>query len=83
MPGLGKSDKPTDVAMYNLETVVTPAVVALLEALSISKVTVVGHDFGAVMAWGLAFAYPEHVERLVVLSVGFLGGCAECIAWQP
>jgi len=65
--------------MYNLEKVVTPAVAALLEALSITKVTVVGHDLGAALAWGFAFAHPEQVERLMVLSVGFVGVCAQRI----
>jgi pimeloyl-ACP methyl ester carboxylesterase len=31
---------------------------------------VVGHDWGAVVAWALAVAAPERVERLVALSVG-------------
>lgn len=34
---------------------------------------VVGHDFGAALAWGLAIALPERVEKLCVISVGHLG----------
>ena len=34
---------------------------------------VVGHDFGAALAWGLAIALPDRVEKLCVISVGHLG----------
>lgn len=73
LPGLGQSDKPADLDPYNMQTSVTPAMVALLDALGLKKVTVVGHDFGAGLAWGLAFACPDRVERLVALSIGFPG----------
>ena len=33
----------------------------------------VGHDFGAALAWGLAIALPERVEKLCVISVGHMG----------
>lgn len=47
--------------------------VALVDALSLDKFSVVGHDFGAGLAWGLAFALPDRVERAVILSVGYFG----------
>ncbi len=34
---------------------------------------VVGHDFGAALAWGLAIAQPDRIERLCVISVGHMG----------
>ena len=37
------------------------------------RVKVVGHDFGAALAWGLALALPERVEKLCVISVGHMG----------
>ena len=73
LPGLGRSEAPTDVAKYNMQTSVAPAMVALLDVLSLQKVTVVVHDFGAGAGWGLAFIAPDRVERLMVLSVGFPG----------
>jgi pimeloyl-ACP methyl ester carboxylesterase len=73
LPGLGQSDKPTDLSQYNFQTVVTPAMVAVLDALSVDKFSVVGHDFGSGLAWGVAFMCPDRVERLVVLSVGYMG----------
>ena len=45
-------------------------VVAVLDALGIERAHVVGHDWGAAVAWILAAIHPARVERLVVMSVG-------------
>jgi pimeloyl-ACP methyl ester carboxylesterase len=47
--------------------------VELVNSLKLEKFSIVGHDWGAVLAWGLAFMCPDRVERLVVVSVGYLG----------
>jgi pimeloyl-ACP methyl ester carboxylesterase len=44
--------------------------VAILDALGIDRAHVVGHDWGAGLAWALAAYVPARVERLVVMSVG-------------
>ena len=38
----------------------------------VCRCKLVGHDFGAALAWSLAISLPERVERLVVISVGHL-----------
>ena len=43
---------------------------AILDALGLERAHVVGHDWGAGLAWVLAALVPERVDRLVVLSVG-------------
>jgi pimeloyl-ACP methyl ester carboxylesterase len=45
-------------------------VLAVLAALGIDRAHVVGHDWGAALAWGLASLVPGSVDHLVVLSVG-------------
>jgi pimeloyl-ACP methyl ester carboxylesterase len=67
--GLGDSTKPEDVAHYAIRHSIAD-MVAVLDALGVERAHVVGHDFGAAVAWGLAAFVPERVERLVVLSVG-------------
>jgi pimeloyl-ACP methyl ester carboxylesterase len=47
--------------------------VELVNSLKLEKFSVVGHDFGAGLAWGLGFMCPDKVERVVVLSVGYMG----------
>jgi pimeloyl-ACP methyl ester carboxylesterase len=67
--GCGRSDKPSDVDDYGMQHLVGD-VVAIIEALGDGKVIVVGHDWGAALAWAVAMFRVDLVERLVVLSVG-------------
>jgi pimeloyl-ACP methyl ester carboxylesterase len=67
--GLGESEQPQEVADYGIRRSVND-MLAVLDALEVERVQVVGHDFGAVVAWGLAAFVPARVDRLVVLSVG-------------
>jgi pimeloyl-ACP methyl ester carboxylesterase len=67
--GFGESGKPEAVAEYRVGRSVAD-LVAMLDALAIDRVAVVGHDWGAGVAWALALSAPERVERLVAMSVG-------------
>ena len=64
--GLGESPKPEGVEHYRLPTIVQEDLVPLLE----EPAHVVGHDWGAALAWALALMRPDLVRSLVVLSVG-------------
>jgi pimeloyl-ACP methyl ester carboxylesterase len=70
--GFGASDKPADVSEYRIGRSVAD-MVAVLDALEIERAHVVGHDFGAGLAWALAQLAPDRVDRLVVMSVGHPG----------
>src|SRR5262249_10392383 len=67
--GFGDAPKPTAVADYRLP-VVARDVIGILDALHIQRARIVGHDWGAALAWFLAANYADRVERLAVLSVG-------------
>ncbi|HEU5034290.1 MAG TPA: alpha/beta fold hydrolase [Mycobacteriales bacterium] len=67
--GFGASDKPTDVEAYGLAHSVAD-MLAVLDAVGAERARVVGHDWGAALAWGLAAFVPDRVDRLAVLSVG-------------
>lgn len=67
--GFGHSDAPEEIEAYALP-VVLEDVVGILDHLEVPSVRVVGHDWGAALAWGLAALQPDRVERLVALSVG-------------
>jgi pimeloyl-ACP methyl ester carboxylesterase len=69
MRGFGESDKPTEIEDYRLTRAVAD-LVAVLDALAIDKANVVGHDWGAAVAWIFSALHPDRVERLVVMSVG-------------
>ena len=67
--GYGRSDKPEAVEAYSLFQVAGD-VTAILADLEIDKAHMVGHDWGAALAWALAYFAPGSVDHLVVLSVG-------------
>ena len=68
MRGYNESDKPEGVASYELESLAGD-IAGLIRALGREKAIVVGHDWGAVVAWGFAMLHPELLERLAILNV--------------
>jgi pimeloyl-ACP methyl ester carboxylesterase len=67
--GYGRSDKPEDVEAYSMG-LLAGDVMAILAELKIARAHLVGHDWGAALAWGLASLAPTIVDHLAVLSVG-------------
>jgi pimeloyl-ACP methyl ester carboxylesterase len=66
--GYNLSDKPEGVANYAMPKLIAD-VQAVIKAEGATKATVIGHDWGAAIAWNYAFSHPETLERLVILSV--------------
>ncbi|MFN2465144.1 MAG: alpha/beta fold hydrolase [Candidatus Dormibacteria bacterium] len=67
--GFGESDKPQEVEAYAMGEILDD-LRAILRTLGIPKVHVVGHDFGAAVAWMFTVVAPGKVDRLVAVSVG-------------
>jgi pimeloyl-ACP methyl ester carboxylesterase len=67
--GYGRSDRPGAVADYRMGSLVADAL-AVLDACGVERCDVVGHDWGAAVAWVLAAHRPDRVDRLVTVSVG-------------
>jgi pimeloyl-ACP methyl ester carboxylesterase len=65
--GYNTSDKPAGIASFRLEALAADVVGLMAEA-GRERALVVGHDWGAIVAWWLALARPERVERLAVLN---------------
>src|SRR5208283_5063037 len=70
--GYGRSGKPEGIEAYSLP-LLAGDVMAILADLEITRAHVVGHDWGAALAWGLASLAPGSVDHLAVLSVGHPG----------
>ncbi|MEH0845901.1 alpha/beta hydrolase [Micromonospora sp. CPCC 205711] len=66
--GYSPGARPTEVAAYRLPELVADAV-AVLDALGVDAAHVVGHDWGAVVAWALAAKHPDRVRTLTAVSV--------------
>lgn len=69
MRGCGQSDMAERVEDYRLDRLVAD-LADLFDALGIAQVKLVGHDWGAVIAWAFTIAHAERVERLIAMSVG-------------
>ncbi|MDM0002765.1 alpha/beta hydrolase [Variovorax sp. J22P240] len=65
--GYGLSDKPPAIRDYGLDFLADD-VLALASALGHERFSVVGHDWGGVIAWQLAARNPERIERAVILN---------------
>ncbi|WP_019834396.1 alpha/beta fold hydrolase [Sphingomonas sp. PR090111-T3T-6A] len=77
--GYNLSDKPKGVAAYAMSNLVAD-VAAVIAAEGRSTAILVGHDWGAAIAWQVAIQHPELVNRLVILSVPHPSGLARELA---
>ncbi|HEX8734254.1 MAG TPA: alpha/beta hydrolase [Pyrinomonadaceae bacterium] len=68
MRGYNLSDKPTLVSDYEIDKVVDD-VVGLIHHFGREKAAVIGHDWGATVAWSLAMKHPECLWKLGALQV--------------
>ena len=66
--GYNRSDAPAAIAAYDLD-LLTADVCALIDDAGRDRAHVVGHDWGAAVAWMLAMTRPERVRRLGILNV--------------
>jgi pimeloyl-ACP methyl ester carboxylesterase/2-polyprenyl-6-methoxyphenol hydroxylase-like FAD-dependent oxidoreductase len=67
MRGYNRSDKPRGIDAYGLPTLARDVRRAIVE-LGASTATVVGHDWGGLVAWELAMQHPDVVERLAIIN---------------
>jgi len=77
--GYNLSDKPKGEAAYAMPNLVGD-VAAVIAAEHAKTATVVGHDWGAAIAWNVEFSHPELVDKLVILSVPHPAGLARELA---
>jgi pimeloyl-ACP methyl ester carboxylesterase len=66
--GYNLSDKPKGKENYRMELLVQD-ILGLADTLEIERFYLVGHDFGAMVAWWIAIYYPERIKRMVISNV--------------
>ena len=66
--GYNLSDKPKGVNAYRVSTLAAD-VAGLMDAMGHEKTFLVGHDWGAAVAWEVAIRYPQRLEKLGILNV--------------
>ncbi len=68
MRGYNLSDKPARVEDYRMEKLVDD-VTGLIRHFGASEAAVIGHDWGAAVAWAVAQKFPAYVWKLAALQV--------------
>ena len=68
--GYGNSSRPDEVTAYDIENL-SGDLVALLDHFGYEDATFVGHDWGAMVVWGLTLLYPGRVNRVINLSLPY------------
>jgi epoxide hydrolase 4 len=67
MRGYNLSDKPAELEQYQMRYLVED-VRALAEQLGQKRFSLVGHDWGGVVAWNFAMTHPALLDRLVIIN---------------
>jgi pimeloyl-ACP methyl ester carboxylesterase len=78
MRGYGKTDKPAAVGDYDIQHL-TADIVGVIDALGEKTAVVVGHDWGAIVAWHCLLLHPSRFTGLVALSVPYGGRAPESL----
>ena len=69
--GYGQTDRPEAIEAYNILQL-TGDVVGLVHALNEEQAVIVGHDWGAPVAWHCALLRPDIFHAVALLSVPYL-----------
>jgi pimeloyl-ACP methyl ester carboxylesterase len=80
--GYNLSDKPKGVENYDVRLLVGD-VAAVIKHLGRDRAIVVGHDWGGLVAWSVAMAIPQMVEKLIILNLPHPRGIARELATNP
>jgi len=65
--GYNLSDKPRGISAYSLDRLAGD-VIGLIDAAGRDRAFLVGHDWGAAVAWWAATRHAERIERMVVIN---------------
>ncbi len=80
--GYSPHARPLGVAAYGLDHLVADAV-GFIDSLGWPSAHVVGHDWGAAVAWALAARRPDLVRSLTALSIPHPASLAQALATDP
>ena len=72
MRGYGETDKPAAVEDYDIHQL-TADVVGIVDALGEQTAVLVGHDWGAIVAWHCMLLHANRFTALVAMSVPYSG----------
>lgn len=83
MRGYGDTDAPADVDSYDIVHLAND-MVGVLDALGEETAIMVGHDWGAIVAWNSVLLHPQRFTALIAMSVPYGGRARQSplVSWQ-
>lgn len=81
--GIGYSEKPADVADYRVDKLVEDVYQMITQLAGDKPVVLIGHDWGGVLAWGVAQTHPKSVSKLVVINAPPFNVFMKMLAQSP
>jgi pimeloyl-ACP methyl ester carboxylesterase len=82
MRGYNRSDKPKGVEQYSVKLLVGD-VAAVIKHVGGKRATIVGHDWGGMVAWQFAMSLPQQCSRLIILNLPHPRGLSRELANNP
>ena len=82
MRGYNKSDKPKGQKNYDMKFLIGD-VLAVVKHFKQEKATIVGHDWGGAVAWGVAMTAPQVCDKLIILNLPHMRGLSRELANNP
>jgi pimeloyl-ACP methyl ester carboxylesterase len=67
MRGYNSSDAPQEISSYHLDTLVLD-VLALADHFGTERFSLIGHDWGGIVAWSVGTSHSHRLERLVIMD---------------
>lgn len=80
--GYNLSDKPDAISAYNLDELARD-VIGLIDSTGHPKVHLIGHDWGAAVAWWTAMHYPDRLNKLAILNVPHMSVMFKALRTNP
>lgn len=69
--GYGQTDCPDSIEAYNICNLVSD-ITGLVYALGETRCSIVGHDWGAAVAWTMALLRPDIIDSVCLISIPYL-----------
>ncbi|MBO2009720.1 alpha/beta fold hydrolase [Hymenobacter negativus] len=80
--GYNLSDKPSRVRDYTIDQLAAD-IIGLIDAAGRETAAIVGHDWGAAVAWHLAAQYSNRISRVAILNVPHPQALGRALTRQP
>ena len=80
--GYNTSSKPSGVKHYHINQLAAD-IIGLIDRLGYEQVTIVGHDWGGVVAWQLISNYPKRFLKAIILNAPHLDALKRAIIRNP